>query len=156
MPVSRLAIACPQLVSPARQMLKTLPTATGSTAHRNPMEPNLAGARPNRMPANTPALFADNTAIHVFGTAQCTCATELGVVAATLNSIAPPQFGPVGARFVAAFAAAVNDHAKAVANLGRAVHAAGLVAHGNADGYVAAEQRACLLLPQVSPCRVRW
>ena len=113
------------------------------------MEPNRAGVRLKRMPADTTPLRADTATIHAFGRAQTACAADLTAAAAAINSVAPPALGPVGARFVTAFNEAVAEHSAAVRALGQTAQSAGVVAHHNGAGYDAAVLRAGLMLPQV-------
>ena len=76
-------------------------------------------------------------------------AADLTVVATTLGAVPAPQLGPVGARFLTAFASAVAAHSAAVTALGAGSAHAGAVARDNADAYDAAGHRARRMLPQV-------
>ncbi|GAB5894382.1 hypothetical protein OKHIL_01890 [Mycolicibacterium mageritense] len=111
------------------------------------MEPNGRGGRPNRMPVDT--LLADTATIRTLGSAYATHAADLTVVATTLGAVPAPQLGPVGARFLTAFASAVAAHSAAVTALGAGSAHAGAVARDNADAYDAAGHRARRMLPQV-------
>jgi hypothetical protein len=103
------------------------------------MEPKCAGARPNRM-------LADTSDIHAFGAAQSRQAADLAAVNARLESaggwLSPDALGPVGARFSAALGEAVAREARLVAELSERLAAACATAHSNADAYQATEHRA--------------
>ncbi|MGV0834316.1 hypothetical protein [Mycolicibacterium thermoresistibile] len=88
---------------------------------------------------------ADTEAIHHFGHAGSEQGSDLAAVAATVSSLpvtaAASVFGPVGARFLQALAAAANDQAAAVSALGHRVEAGSGSAHATARAYTAAEIR---------------
>lgn len=96
-------------------------------------------------------LRADMTGIHALGGAFDAHAADLSAVAATLRSMPSPAgaLGPIGERFVAAFAASVSAHVDAVAALSARADAGAVSAGATAAGYDAAGQQAAALLPQV-------
>ena len=96
-------------------------------------------------------LHADMTGIHALGDAFDAHAADLSTVAATLRSMPSPAgaLGPIGERFVAAFAASVSTHIDAVAALSARADAGAVSAGATASGYDTAGQRAAGLLPRV-------
>lgn len=99
--------------------------------------------------SHTDTLFADTVAIRTLGRAYASHRADLDTVISTLGAIPAPAFGPVGARFLTAFADAVADHSAAVAALGEATTASAVLARHSADAYDAAGDRAGKLLPRV-------
>lgn len=115
----------------------------------NHTEPISGGRRPNHMTADS--LRADLPGIHALGGAFDAHAADLSAVAAALRSMPSPAdaLGPIGERFVAAFAASVSAHIDAVAALSTRASAGAVSAGATAAGYDAAGQRAAALLPRV-------
>jgi hypothetical protein len=91
-------------------------------------------------------MLADTEAIRSFAAAGPTMAADLHAAAAALSGMPVPAmadaFGPVGAGFLAALAAATAEECAAVVALGHSVDAAGITVVGTAAGYDAAERRA--------------
>ncbi|MGV0741486.1 hypothetical protein [Mycolicibacterium sp. XJ870] len=96
-------------------------------------------------------MLADTLLIRALGGAYTAHAAELAAIAAALRSVPSPAtaLGPVGDRFLAAFADAVTDQVAAAAALGDETQTAGATAGQNAASYDAAGHRAAHLLPRV-------
>lgn len=88
-------------------------------------------------------MHADIQVIDHFGVAGFGHGGELDAIAATVSSLpvaaAAPVFGPVGAVFLTALAAAAADQAAAVTALSRRVDAGAAAAHATTRAYTATE-----------------
>jgi hypothetical protein len=90
-------------------------------------------------------MFADTDAIRAFGAANSTQAADLAAIAAALSTMPGPAagetLGPVGARFLAAFADAVVQGSRSVAMLSDRVEAGHLTAYASAGAYEDADHQ---------------
>jgi hypothetical protein len=91
-------------------------------------------------------MFADTDAIRRMGSANSTHAADLTDVATMLSSLpaaaSASMLGPVGARFLAALAAAAADGSRAAAALGDRLAASSTTAHAAAIAYDEADHGA--------------
>lgn len=94
-------------------------------------------------------MLADTASIRDYGSALPALAAGLSAAAARLATVpaagsgwAETTFGPVGAGYLAALAAAATDASRAAAALGERVAAAGATTSASAQRYEDAERRA--------------
>jgi hypothetical protein len=95
-------------------------------------------------------MFADTEAIRALGTAGAAHAADLADVAAALSAMpfaaASSTFGPVGAGFLSALAAAAADGARTLTAVRDRLSAAGATAHTAAAAYDTADDDAGALI----------
>jgi hypothetical protein len=81
-------------------------------------------------------MFADTDAVRAFGSANAAQAADLGAVAAALSALPDDaMLGPVGARFLAAYADATAEASRAVSALADRLAAGCRTAHAAAAAY---------------------
>jgi len=95
-------------------------------------------------------MFADTDAVRAFGSANAARAADLGAVAAALSTLPDDvTLGPIGARFLVAYADATADASRAVSALAERMAAGCRTARAAAAAYENADDRTGTLVSGV-------